>query len=250
MQAGLPANDDFNGAEQDGVGSYQVTQRGGMRCSAAVAYLHPVLGRENLTLITGAHVNRVLMDGNRATGLEIDRDGEVAALSAEREVILSAGTYQSPQILMLSGIGPAEDLALVNIPCALDLPVGQGLQDHPSTWITYTTDEPSLLSAESPENLALLTTEGRGPLTSNFAESGGFLRTDDALEAPDVQLAPHPRSSSRRRGRRRSSSTVGRSRPACCAPRAPASSSCAPACPRPSRGSCTTTWSPRRTGLR
>jgi choline dehydrogenase len=188
VQAGLPANNDFNGPEQDGVGWYQVTQRGGMRCSAAVAYLHPVLGRENLTLITGAHVNRVLMDGNRATGVEIDHQGDVAAISAEREVILSAGAYQSPQILMLSGIGPAEDLAMVNIPCALDLPVGQGLQDHPSTWITYTTDEPSLLSAESPENLALLTTEGRGPLTSNFAESGGFLRTDDALEAPDVQL--------------------------------------------------------------
>ena len=130
----------------------------------------------------------MLLDGNRATGVEIDRQGDVAAISAEREVILSAGAYQSPQILMLSGIGPAEDLALVNIPCALDLPVGQGLQDHPSTWITYTTDEASLLSAESEENLALLTTEGRGPLTSNFAESGGFLRTDDALEAPDIQL--------------------------------------------------------------
>src|ERR1700743_1513669 len=133
VQAGLSANDDFNGPQQDGVGWYQVTQRGGMRCSAAVAYLHPVLGRENLTLITGAHVNRLLMDGNRATGVEIDHQGDVAAISAEREVILSAGTYQSPQILMLSGIGPAEDLAMVNIPCALDRPVGQGLQDHPST---------------------------------------------------------------------------------------------------------------------
>ena len=89
---------------------------------------------------------------------------------------------------MLSGVGPAADLALVNIPCAQDLPVGQGLQDHPSTWITYTTDEASLLSAESVENLGLLTTEGRGPLTSNFAESGGFFRTDDSLEAPDIQL--------------------------------------------------------------
>jgi choline dehydrogenase-like flavoprotein len=188
LQAGLPANDDFNGPQQDGVGWYQVTQRGGMRCSAAVAYLHPVLGRENLTLITGAHVNRVLLDGNRATGVEIDRDGDISEIAAEHEVILSAGTYQSPQILMLSGVGPAEDLALVNIPCVHDLPVGQGLQDHPSTWITYTTDEASLLSAESEENLGLLTTEGRGPLTSNFAESGGFFRTDDSLQAPDIQL--------------------------------------------------------------
>jgi choline dehydrogenase len=191
-QAGLPPNDDFNGPEQDGVGWYQVTQRNGMRCSAAVAYLHPALGRPNLTLITGAHVNRVVFDGARATGVEIDRDGEIQPVTAEREVILSAGTYQSPQILMLSGVGPAADLALVGIPCAHELPVGQGLQDHPSTWITYTTSEPSLLSAESEENLGLLTTQGRGPLTSNFAESGGFLRTHDGLEAPDVQLHQIP----------------------------------------------------------
>jgi choline dehydrogenase len=103
-------------------------------------------------------------------------------------VILSAGTYQSPQILLLSGVGPAEHLQMVGIPPVHELPVGEGLQDHPNTWITYTTDQPSLLSAESEENLGLLTTEGRGPLTSNFAESGGFLRTDDSLDAPDVQL--------------------------------------------------------------
>ena len=174
------------------MGWYQVTQRGGMRCSAAVGYLHPVLGRENLTLITGAHVNRLLLDGHRATGVEIDRDGDVSEITAEREVILSAGAYQSPQILLLSGVGPADDLALVGIPCAHELPVGQGLQDHPSTWITYTTNEASLLSAESEENLGLLTTEGRGPLTSNFAESGGFFRTDDGLEAPDIQLHQIP----------------------------------------------------------
>ena len=188
QQAGLVANDDFNGPEQDGVGWYQVTQRQGMRCSAAVAYLHPVLGRENLTLITGAHVNRLLLDGLRATGVEIDRDGEISGITAEREVILSAGTYQSPQILLLSGIGPEEDLSLANVPTLHELPVGRGLQDHPSTWITYTTDEASLLTAETEENLGLLTTEGRGPLTSNFAESGGFIRTDPGLDAPDVQL--------------------------------------------------------------
>jgi choline dehydrogenase len=91
VQAGLARNDDFNGPEQDGVGWYQVTQRNGMRCSAAVAYLHPVIGRENLTLITGGHVNRLLLDGTRATGVEVDRDGELVEISAEREVILSAG---------------------------------------------------------------------------------------------------------------------------------------------------------------
>ncbi|HWE07928.1 MAG TPA: FAD-dependent oxidoreductase [Solirubrobacteraceae bacterium] len=188
VQAGLPRNDDFNGRRQDGVGWYQVTQRNGMRCSAAVAYLHPVLGRENLTVIPGAHVTRVLLEGVRATGAEVDLNGELQQIGAEREVILSAGAYQSPQILLLSGVGPAEHLQMVGIPPVHELPVGEGLQDHPNTWITYTTDQPSLLSAESEENLGLLTTEGRGPLTSNFAESGGFLRTDDTLEAPDVQL--------------------------------------------------------------
>jgi choline dehydrogenase len=187
-QAGLARNDDFNGPEQDGVGWYQVTQRNGMRCSAAVGYLHPVLSRPNLTVTTGAHVTRLLLDGTRATGVEIDRDGELMEIAAGREVILSAGAYQSPQILLLSGIGPAADLELVGLPCAHELPVGQGLQDHPSTWITYTTGEASLLTAETEENLGLLTTEGRGPLTSNFAESGGFLRTDESLEAPDIQL--------------------------------------------------------------
>ena len=159
-----------------------------MRCSAAVGYLHPALARENLTVLTGAHVTRVLLDGARATGVEIDRDGDLEEISAEREVILSAGAYQSPQILLLSGIGPAEHLQMVGIPPVHELPVGEGLQDHPATWITYTTDQPSLLTAETAENLGLLTTEGRGPLTSNFAESGGFLRTDDSLEAPDIQL--------------------------------------------------------------
>jgi choline dehydrogenase len=192
QQAGLPANDDFNGRQQDGVGWYQVTQRNGMRCSAAVAYLHPVLGRPNLDLITGAQVTRLLLEGTSARGVEIDRDGELSEIRAEREVILSAGAYQSPQILLLSGIGPAADLELVGLETVHELPVGQGLQDHPATWLTYTTSEASLLSAETKENLALLQTQGRGPLTSNFAESGGFFRTDDGLEAPDIQIHTIP----------------------------------------------------------
>jgi choline dehydrogenase-like flavoprotein len=192
VQAGLPLNEDFNGPQQDGVGWYQVTQRGGLRCSAAVAYLHPVLERPNLTIETGAHVNRLLLDGTRAIGVEIDQRDELREIRAEREVILSAGSYQSPQILLLSGVGPAPDLELVGIPVVHELPVGQGLQDHLATWITYTTDEPSLLTSETEENLALIQTEGRGPLSSNFAESGGFFRTSSALEAPDIQLHAIP----------------------------------------------------------
>jgi choline dehydrogenase len=188
-EAGLAINDDFNGPEQDGVGWYQVTQRDGMRCSTAVAYLHPALERPNLTVETDAHATRILLDGTRAIGVEVDQLGELKEIRADREVILSAGTYQSPQLLLLSGVGPADELELVGIPPVLDLQeVGRGLQDHIAVWITYTTDAPSLLTAEDPENVALLETEGRGPLTSNFAESGGFLRTRDGLDAPDIQL--------------------------------------------------------------
>jgi choline dehydrogenase-like flavoprotein len=191
-QAGIEPNDDFNGPTQDGAGWYQLTQRDGMRCSAAVAYLHPVLERPNLTVETDAYVTRLLLDGARAAGVEVDRRNELREVRAKREVILSAGAYQSPQILLLSGIGPAADLELAAIPVVVDLPVGTNLQDHVATWITYTTDEPSLLSAESEESLALVTNEGRGPLTSNFAEAGGFIRTDPGLAAPDLQLHAIP----------------------------------------------------------
>jgi choline dehydrogenase-like flavoprotein len=191
IEAGLPANDDFNGPEQDGVGWYQVTQRDGLRCSTAVAYLHPAMARPNLTVETGAHVTRLLLDGMRAVGVEVDQRDELREIYGG-EVILSAGSYQSPQILLLSGIGPAEDLELGGIPPVHDLPVGRGLQDHVATWITYTTDQPSLLTEETPENVGLLQSDGRGPLTSNFAESGGFLRTRDALGAPDIQLHAIP----------------------------------------------------------
>jgi choline dehydrogenase len=189
VEAGLARNDDFNGPEQDGVGWYQVTQRDGMRCSAAVAYLHPALERPNLMVETDAHATRILLDGTRAVGVEVDQRNELREIRADREVILSAGSYQSPQLLLLSGVGPAQELELVGIPPALDLQeVGRGLQDHLSVWITYTTEEPSLLTAEDPENVALLQTEGRGPLTSNFAEAGGFYRTREGLDAPDIQL--------------------------------------------------------------
>jgi choline dehydrogenase len=192
IEAGLEPNDDFNGPSQDGVGWYQVTQRDGMRCSTAVAYLHPVLERPNLTVETSAYVTRLVHDNGRVAGVEVDQHDALTEIRAGREVIVSAGAYQSPQILLLSGIGPAEELEFGGIPVVADLPVGRGLQDHIATWITYTTDEPSLLTAETEENAVLLQTQGRGPLTSNFAESGGFIRTRPDLAAPDVQLHAIP----------------------------------------------------------
>jgi choline dehydrogenase-like flavoprotein len=192
LQAGIAPTEDFNGPQQDGAGWYQVTQRDGMRCSASVAYLHPATARPNLTVETDAHVTRLLLDGKRAVGVEIDQANALREVHADREVILSAGAYQSPQILLLSGIGPAADLELAMIPVVEDLPVGRNLQDHVACWITSTTDSESLLTAESEESVALITNEGRGHLTSNFAEAGGFIRTRDDLDAPDLQLHAIP----------------------------------------------------------
>ena len=191
-QAGYPENHDFNGATQDGVGLYQCTQRNGMRCSTAVAYLHPAMKRPNLTVITGGMASRILFDGARANGIEIIRDGAPEEIHADREVILSAGAYGSPHLLLLSGIGPAADLGLWQIPVRRDLPVGEGLQDHPAAFLTFFTDTESLFTALHPDYVAMLQNEGRGPLTSNIGEAGGFFRTRPGLEAPDIQFHAAP----------------------------------------------------------
>jgi len=195
VEAGHPRSPDFNGEKQDGVGFFQLTQRNGMRCSAAVAYLHPALGRLNLKVVTDALVTRLLFDGRRASGVEILRHGELQEIAAETEVILSAGAYNSPQLLMLSGIGPAADLAPLMIPVLVDLPVGEGLQDHPNVLMSWHSDTEGLLAAPSPANAERLQREGSGPLTSNIAEAGGFFRTHSGLEAPDIQLHALPTNS-------------------------------------------------------
>ena len=192
QQAGYPHNDDFNGPVQDGVGRYQFTQKNGMRCSTAVAYLHPAMTRPNLTVITDAMVTRIVLDGRRALGVELVRNGAAETLHAERETVLAAGAYGSPQLLLLSGIGPAAGLAPLGIAPVHELPVGQNLQDHPAAFLTWFTDEPSLLGAATAENAALLMGEGRGPLSSNLAEAGGFIRTRAELDAPDVQFHAAP----------------------------------------------------------
>ncbi|MEP7105578.1 MAG: FAD-dependent oxidoreductase [Chloroflexota bacterium] len=191
-QAGMARNPDFNGPEQDGIGYYQVTQRGGMRCSAAVAYLHPALARPNLQLLTGALVTRLVLEGTKVVGVEADHKDELRQFRAEREVILSGGAYNSPQVLLLSGIGPAAELAPYGIKAVVDLPVGKNLQDHPAVLIGLLTDTETLLTAETPENIGLLQNEGRGPLTSNIGEAGGFWRSRDGLAAPDIQFHAAP----------------------------------------------------------
>lgn len=187
-QAGLPFTADFNGAEQDGVGHYELTQRDGLRWSTADAYLRPALDRPNLTVLTGTHCTRLLFAGDRVVGVEAERFGATVLRRAEREVLLSAGAYNSPQLLMLSGIGRPADLEPHGIAPRVALPVGENLQDHVHLPLVHRTETETLLTAHTPENLALLETEGRGPLSSNAGESGGFVRTLPGLDAPDVQL--------------------------------------------------------------
>src|ERR1700722_8577105 len=172
-QAGHEHNPDFNGARQEGVGRFQLTQLEGMRCSTADAFLRPAGERPNLEVITRAMALRILFEGDRAVGVEIARDGNVAEGRAEREVLLTAGSYQSPVLLMLSGIGPEDQLGPLAIDIREPLPVGHGLQDHCMAQSNYLTDEPSLFMATTPENFALLEAEGRGPLSSNIPEAAG-----------------------------------------------------------------------------
>ena len=194
VQAGLPPNEDFNGASQDGVGMYQLTQRGGLRASAAVAYLHPAMERPNLTVMPYTEVQRVLFEGNRAVGVLASQLGQPQELRAEREVILCGGTYNSPQLLMLSGVGPAEHLTLREVEVLLDQPaVGENLTDHAASYCVWSTPEPqSLLLALEPAALAEYEATQTGPFASNLAESGGFARVALDAPAPDLQFHVAP----------------------------------------------------------
>jgi choline dehydrogenase len=190
VAAGVPENEDFNDGDQDGVGWYQVTERNGARCSAAVAYLHPVMNRPNLTVETHVHALSILFEDGRAAGVVGVRLSEMVVNRAEREVIVCCGTYNTPQLLMLSGIGRPDELVELQIePVAESPEMGLNLHDHPNMGAVWGIDEElSLFGALNEENLALFEAEGRGPLTSNVAEAGGFLRTRDDLEAPDIQI--------------------------------------------------------------
>lgn len=194
IQAGLPRNDDFAGETQEGVGYYQVTQKNGERWSVARAYLDPARGRPNLHIETGALATRILFEGRRAVGVEFDQGGTVRTARARREVLLAAGALQSPQLLMVSGIGPAASLRGLGIPVLADLPVGANLQDHLDVIINRRVDDTDLLGLSAVGAWKLLQAIGqwrrerRGLLTTNFAEAGAFARTLPELTRPDVQL--------------------------------------------------------------
>lgn len=191
IELGYASNDDFNGADQFGFGRYQVTQRDGLRCSAADAFLRPAAGRPNLNVLTDALAHRLLWDGRRATGVEFSRGPRLERVRARREVLVAAGAFGSPALLLRSGVGPADQLGAHGIPVIADLPVGENLQDHLLVMVNYLTNEESLRPIPSPENLRLLRL-GRGPLTSNLGESGGFLATRPELTVPDVQFQCAP----------------------------------------------------------
>jgi choline dehydrogenase len=190
QSAGIPYQDDFNGASQDGVGLYQTTTKNGKRHSTAKAFLVPALGRANLKIITGALVTKVVFERQTAVGVEYLRGRQHQSVHAAREVILCGGAVNSPQLLMLSGIGPADQLHRIGIKVIADLPdVGQNLQDHLITGVGFYSPRPvSLANAERPRDIAQYVFLGRGMLRSNGAEAGGFIRIAIDAPAPDLQF--------------------------------------------------------------
>lgn len=194
-ECGYPLNDDFNGPSQEGFGFYQVTQKDGRRWSSAAAFLQPVRHRPNLTVFTEARVTRLLLNGKRATGLSYRRGTQNHELRATREIILAGGAVNSPHVLLLSGIGPRAELERHGIPVLHDLPgVGQNLLDHLD--IALVSRSSSRASYGLSFTLFFRLFKGlydyfvrhTGILTSNVAESGGFLRTRPELDRPDVQF--------------------------------------------------------------
>jgi len=189
--AGIPRSHDYNGPEQDGAAMFQVTQHNGKRWSGADAYLRPVMDRPNLQVRTGAQVRRVELEAGRAVGVRLGgRFGRDEVVRAGREVILSAGAIQSPQLLLLSGIGAADDLGSAGVEVRHDLPgVGHNLQDHPFvTVLSSVRDQQTLYGADKPKHLAEWMLRRSGPLTSSVAEVVAFVRTRAGLPAADVQF--------------------------------------------------------------
>ncbi len=194
-EAGHPATDDFNGTSQEGVGFYQFTIKNGKRCSASHAYLEPVMHRENLNIRCGVLATKILFDGKRATGVEFQRKGESEKIFANREVIVSAGAYNSPKLLMLSGIGNGSSLGQAGIDVFHELPgVGENLQEHVDSCVLQESRKkdgfrasPGGLLRMAPEPFRYLFGK-KGKLESSITQAGAFLKTSKELDAPDIQL--------------------------------------------------------------
>jgi choline dehydrogenase len=192
---GIPRNDDFNGATQEGVGYYQLTTRHGFRCSTAVAYLRPARGRPNLRIETEAQATRIVFSGRRATGIAYRQRGQELTASAQREVILAAGSLQSPQLLQLSGVGPASLLQQFAIPVVHELAgVGENLQDHLQVRVIFRCSKPITTNdilKSWPRKIAMgirYAVARTGPMAVGINQGGIFARTSPALDRPDVQF--------------------------------------------------------------
>ena len=202
MELGYERNDDFNGAKQDGVGYHQTTTRNGKRCSTAVGYLHPVRNRPNLRVVTGALAEKILFEGKRAVGVAFREYGQPRTVRAAREVILCGGAVNSPQLLLLSGVGPADQLAQFDIPVVHELRgVGQSLQDHYSAPIKLKCRLPITVNDVMQSNVKKLKVGlqyylfGTGPLTMAAGPAALFVRTRQELATPDVKISVAPFSS-------------------------------------------------------
>lgn len=192
---GIPHTEDFNGAEQEGVGYYHTTSRNGLRVSAAKAFLKPAMKRPNLRVLTHALASRVVMDGRRAIGVEVMPGGQKTLVRAAREVVLCGGAINTPQLLMLSGIGPAAQIAAHGIPVVHELAgVGQNLQDHYQTRIAYRCTKPITVNDIMGSTIAMAKVglqfllQRKGPLTISAGQVGIFTRTRPELDSPDIQF--------------------------------------------------------------
>jgi choline dehydrogenase-like flavoprotein len=191
--AGLPVTGDYNSSSGEGFGRAQYSIRDGKRCSAAVGYLHPAMKRKNLSVEVRAHVARITMQHNRATGVDYEKGGQALHANAEREVILCGGAFNSPQVLMLSGIGPADHLRSVGVDPLIDLPVGKNLQDHLAVLMMYARTEPSeFLGNMRLDKMALNMLRawmfGTGPATVVPGGLHAFIKTRPELAVPNIEF--------------------------------------------------------------
>ncbi|CAN7492477.1 GMC family oxidoreductase [Rhizobium sp. LjRoot254] len=193
-EAGYPLNDDFNGADQEGFGRFDFTIKNGKRWSTSFAFLRPVIDRPNLTVLTGAETSRIIIEGGRAVGIEYVRENTVEKAYADRDIVLSAGTVNSPKALLLSGIGPGAEIASAGVEPIHELPgVGKNLQDHVDCVMSWECREPiTLYSDLRADKLTVSMAQGllfgKGITTTFPYEAGAFIRSNDELVAPDIQL--------------------------------------------------------------
>jgi choline dehydrogenase len=194
-QAGFKVTNDFNGADQEGVGMYQCTIKDGQRCGASRGYLKPAMARDNVTVLTGALVSRIVIEDKKARGVVFSIKGNTTEITANKEVILSGGAINSPQILMLSGIGEKAQLEKQGITCKHDLPgVGKNLQEHADACVLVNSKKPDGFTASlggvmrmTPDTIKYLFKK-EGKLSNSILEAGGFIKSSEKLDRPDVQL--------------------------------------------------------------